>query len=63
MDSRRQQNVAIVLKRIRLPVEKIKTALLKCDDVVLSVENLQFLQKIIPTADETVMLQSYEFLQ
>lgn len=59
VDSRRQQNVAIVLKRIRLPAEDIKTALLKCDDIILSVENLQFLQKIIPTSDETVMLKAY----
>lgn len=61
INSRREQNVAIILKRIRLSTEVIKASLIKCDDVMLSIETLQFLQKVIPTEEESLSLQKYYY--
>lgn len=61
INSRREQNVAIILKRIRLSTEVIKASLIKCDDVTLSIETLQFLQKVIPTEEESLSLQKYYY--
>lgn len=49
-----------MLKRIKLDVEAIREAILSVDDTKLSVDDLQFISKQLPTSEEIARLRDYK---
>ncbi|KAJ3155689.1 hypothetical protein HDU86_004158 [Geranomyces michiganensis] len=60
IDSRRAQNIAIMLGGIRLSYADIARAIITVDDSVLSIERLQALRLWAPTAEECDIVRAYE---
>ncbi|ORC88705.1 formin, partial [Trypanosoma theileri] len=54
----RRQNIAISLKKLRIPVNDLCLALIECDDTVLTSETLESLLGVIPTTEEESVLMS-----
>eukprot|EP00511_Aplanochytrium_stocchinoi_P009109 CAMPEP_0204869886 /NCGR_PEP_ID=MMETSP1348-20121228/30957_1 /ASSEMBLY_ACC=CAM_ASM_000700 /TAXON_ID=215587 /ORGANISM="Aplanochytrium stocchinoi, Strain GSBS06" /LENGTH=1097 /DNA_ID=CAMNT_0052023417 /DNA_START=77 /DNA_END=3371 /DNA_ORIENTATION=- len=59
IDSQRQQNLGIALKRMRLKNKEIKSAVITMDDTVLSPATVNVLVDICPTAEEKQLLDKY----
>lgn len=60
IDARRANNVAIVLGRLKLPLERLSSAILSLDGSVLNLEYLMILESILPTNEETVVIRKYK---
>ncbi|RNF07571.1 putative formin, partial [Trypanosoma rangeli] len=58
--AQRQQNIAILLKQMKLPVGEMCRALIECDDVVLPLEKLELLFGALPTSAEIEVLRMEE---
>jgi diaphanous 1 len=56
----RSNNVGIMLARLRLSPQRIKTAILECDEETLSVDDLAMLVRILPSVDEAERLRTFE---
>ncbi|KAH9597087.1 Formin [Trypanosoma melophagium] len=54
----RRQNIAISLKKLKIPVNDLCLALIKCDDTVISCETLESLLSVIPTPEEETVLMA-----
>lgn len=59
LDGRRRQNVAIALKKIKLPAEKIVEALTTVDRDILSPDKIQVFIETAPNTDELTLLNKY----
>jgi len=59
IDSQRQQNVGIPLKRLRLKNKEIKRAILALDDTILSPATVNVLLSIVPTEEEVQLINKY----
>ncbi|RHY41097.1 hypothetical protein DYB34_000913 [Aphanomyces astaci] len=60
VDSKRQQNCSIALSRFRMAPKDIKAAIVALDDNVLTLERIQSLAAMVPTADEVDLVKGYE---
>ncbi|ETV79005.1 hypothetical protein, variant 3 [Aphanomyces astaci] len=57
VDSKRQQNCSIALSRFRMAPKDIKAAIVALDDNVLTLERIQSLAAMVPTADEVDLVK------
>ena len=48
-----------MLKRIKIDIREIREAILSVDDDKLSIDDLQFISKQLPTSDEMTRLKDY----
>jgi diaphanous 1 len=48
-----------MLKKIKVDIKEIRKAILEVDDEKLSVDDLHFISKQLPTAEEVVRLNDY----
>lgn len=48
-----------MLRRIKIDIREIRVAILSVDDAKLSVDELQFISKQLPTTDEVNRLKDY----
>jgi len=60
LDMSRSQNVSIALAGLKLSGPDIRSAILKCDEQVLTVDNLRALSGIVPTDDEVKDMVPFE---
>ncbi|KAI8922241.1 hypothetical protein DFJ77DRAFT_445848 [Powellomyces hirtus] len=60
IDSRRAQNIAIMLGGVRLPYAKIRRAIVEMDEAVLSIDRLQALRLWAPTVEECDLVHGYD---
>lgn len=56
LDSRRSQNLMIVLSRFRMKHEEIRDAIWKIDLNILNLDNISTLLSVLPDADEVLLL-------
>jgi hypothetical protein len=59
-DSKRSQNINILIKSMKLTSDDIKRAIYNIDLKVLTPHVISELMKLVPTQDEILMLQSFE---
>ncbi|KEG08025.1 formin [Trypanosoma grayi] len=52
----RKQNIAICLKKLKIPVDEMCRGLIECDDVMLPSEKLEALLSALPTPEEIAAL-------
>ena len=60
LDVKRANNIAITLSRFKFSNKEIKDAILTLNEGLLSLEQLQMLLTLLPTADEVKMLKAYK---
>ncbi|KAI9101081.1 hypothetical protein DFS34DRAFT_456152 [Phlyctochytrium arcticum] len=60
IDSRRAQNIAIMLGGLRLQYSEIRDAIIEVDESVLTIERLQALRMYAPTQEECDIVRGYE---
>ena len=58
LDPKRAMNLSINLAKLRLPVEQIRKAVIDLDVAVLSHENVDALQKCVPTPEEVELVMA-----
>ncbi|RNF00417.1 formin [Trypanosoma conorhini] len=58
--AQRQQNIAILLKQMKLPVDEMCRALIECDAAVLPSEKLELVFGALPTSAEMELLRMEE---
>ncbi len=59
-DPTRQQNVGIAISRLRMSYDDLGDSLMKVDETVVHRDLIAQLLKLVPTAEEIEMVQSYE---
>jgi len=59
LDITRANNIAIMLRRIKTDIREIREAILQVDDHKLSVDELQFIARQLPTPEEINRLKDY----
>lgn len=57
--SQRLQNLGITLKRLRMPLPKLITALIHCDAITLNEDQRSTLLAVLPSMDEFDALFSF----
>ncbi|KAF0720481.1 Aste57867_274 [Aphanomyces stellatus] len=60
VDSKRQQNCSIALSRFRMTPKDIKDAIVHLDDKVLTLDRIQSLEAMVPTAEELDLVKGYD---
>src|SRR5690606_12138483 len=57
LDSRRSNNIAIILSQFRMEISEIKQALIDINEDVLTSEKIEALKKCLPTKEEVYACQ------
>lgn len=60
LDGKRQQNGGIAIAKLRIKCEDLKSVIYAMDDSVLTLDKVDILMRLAPTAEEIALLQSYE---
>jgi len=60
MSDKREENISIMLKRLRKSPEAMYKAILEMDDSVISLESLPQIKRMVPTEEEHKAVASYE---